>query len=88
MTTYLIVLALIVLLSPIWWMLLFAWVFFLLGLLEWASGKLFPPAPPHCDIDPRCHQAFAWAKDGSGWIGSVRVIATTRDLLPVQERGA
>lgn len=28
----------------------------------------------HCDIDPRCHPAFAWAKDGTGWIGNMQVL--------------
>jgi hypothetical protein len=27
-----------------------------------------------CDIDPRCHFAFAWDKDGNGWIGNHLVL--------------
>ena len=35
---------------------------------------IFPPDPPYCDINPRCHIAFAWDKQGRGWIGNHCVI--------------
>jgi hypothetical protein len=28
---------------------------------------------PHCDIDPRCHHAFAIDKAGQAWIGGAKL---------------
>ena len=50
----------------LWWM---------IGvILEKVIRGLFPDPPPYCDIDPMCHPAFVWHKDGSGWIGNICVI--------------
>lgn len=43
------------------------------NILEWADKKM-NPRYPYCDIDPRCHIAFAWDKDGNGWIGNHLVV--------------
>ena len=40
---------------------------------NWIDKKLHPRYP-FCDIDPRCHIAFAWDKDGNGWIGDHLVV--------------
>lgn len=45
----------------------------LLALGDIVYRRLNPPPPPFCDVDPRCHPAFAWGKDGRGWIGNVSV---------------
>lgn len=37
--------------------------------IEWGVTKLTPPAPPSCDIDPRCHPAFVMLRDGRAFIG-------------------
>ena len=42
---------------------------------EWVHKKLYP-VYPYCDIDPRCHSAFAWDKAGNGRIGPYLVIPT------------
>lgn len=61
----------------------FSPVFILAVIMFWALvihliGRVYdmfhPPPPPYCDIDPRCHGAFAFDKDGNGWIGNVCVI--------------
>lgn len=41
---------------------------------DWADKK-WNPRYPQCDIDPRCHPAFAWDKEGRGWIGGYLVPA-------------
>lgn len=43
-------------------------------ILENGMRRLFPDPPPYCDIDPRCHSAFVFAADGSGWIGGICVM--------------
>ena len=40
---------------------------------------LSKPEPPYCDIDPRCHPAFVWLEDGTGWIGRIKVIGPPSD---------
>ena len=45
----------------------------LVVLCEWVDSKL-PKPPPYCDVDPLCHPSFAWAADGTGWIGNVCVV--------------
>lgn len=49
--------------------LLAGWV---MSVIDRMIAKRFGPGP-HCDIDPRCHPAFAWDKYGRGWIGNVKV---------------
>ena len=44
---------------------------------EWADKKLHPRCQ-FCDIDPRCHIAFAWDKSGNGWIGNHLVVPGLR----------
>lgn len=48
-------------------------------LLNMLLDKIYPPDAPYCDIDPRCHQAFVWRSDGTGWIGNIRVIRGHED---------
>lgn len=74
MSDFLLFLALTVLLTPLFYLFAVVWWCFLFAVLSVLCARLFPPAPPYCDIDPRCHPAFAWAPDGSGWIGPIRVI--------------
>lgn len=49
------------------------WIYVLSVLEERGRRKWQEENPPFCDIDPRCHSAFAWDKDGGGWIGDVCV---------------
>ena len=44
------------------------------NLVDILLGKINPPAPPYCDIDPRCHIAFMWHQDGTGWVRDIKVI--------------
>lgn len=48
------------------------------NIAEWVETKL-NPRYPHCDIDPRCHVAFVWDKDGNGWIGEHLVVPVQSD---------
>lgn len=74
----------------LWWMLLipllagpitilaYAVTLAFIGALDSLTNRINPPAPPFCNIDPLCHPAFLWAKDGSGWIGPVCVFPTAQ----------
>lgn len=46
----------------------------LLVLCNAVIGFLTPVRPPYCDIDPRCHPALAWDREGNGWIGNVLAV--------------
>lgn len=48
-------------------------LFMIAGILVWIDKKINPQYP-FCDIDPKCHIAFIWDKDGVGWIGHHKVI--------------
>ena len=50
---------------------------------NWIDKKLHP-SYPFCDIDPRCHIAFAWDKDGNGWIGDHLVVRNV-DHKPLED---
>ena len=52
---------------------------------EWADKKLNPHYP-FCDIDPRCHIAFAWDKNCNGWIGNHLVVPNVQDHLTARQR--
>ena len=57
------------------WLELFVLTMFAILLMAGWLYQKWHPEYPSCDIDPLCHQCFAWAEDGSGWIGNVCVIA-------------
>lgn len=43
------------------------------SIIEYVVGKLFPPDPLYCDIDPRCHSSFYLDESGKGWIGGKNI---------------
>lgn len=51
---------------------LFILLVLLMNLVDFFDKKLNPHYPM-CDIDPRCHPAFCFDKNGDAWIGSVKV---------------
>jgi len=59
----------------------------ILGIVwEWVDNK-WNPYLPFCDIDPRCHIAFVWDKDGNGWIGDHLVLPNVGQNKWLEIRG-
>jgi len=73
MTDFIVMLILVVL-SPA--ILILTFIFWLIvgGLTNFLFDAIYPSDPPYCDIDPLCHEAFVWDKEGNGWIGNTLVI--------------
>lgn len=57
----------------LFWVIVAAWLAIFVMALEWFEDRTISDRLPSCDIDPRCHPAFVWRKDGKGQIGNTTI---------------